>query len=120
MIHGWDIELPPVARNTDRETSHAAAKSVTSQTITLTRRAILVALDDGVPATDEQIIDAVAWAFKTSSRPGTPSESGIRTRRKELENLGLVRVAGESRTSSNRKCMTFTITEEGRAELARG
>jgi hypothetical protein len=71
----------PVARKTDPLTSHEAAASVTERTVSETKRMILetLALE---PATDVAIF--LAWPDEAMS------SSGLRTRRKELVDEGLV------------------------------
>lgn len=70
------------ARRTDPETSHAAAASISEHNITNGQRAVLQTLRRIGPANDERIV-----ALYT----GPPqSPSGIRTRRAELVDRGLV------------------------------
>lgn len=76
----------PRARKTDPQTSKDAAKSV--KNITETQRAILKVLVK--PATD---VDLVRLYKKVPSAPRA-SESGIRSRRSELVELGLVKDTG--------------------------
>lgn len=71
----------PTARRTDPHTSHEAAASVTETTITATKQAILGVLEAFGPATDGRIRELVG---------GTVSDSGLRTRRRELCNEGRV------------------------------
>ena len=70
------------ARNTDPQTSHEAAESVSN--ISETQRAILNALVR--PRTDVELIEVYR---KIKSNPRA-SESGIRSRRAELVAAGLV------------------------------
>jgi hypothetical protein len=74
------------ARRTDPETSHEAADSVTN--VTLTQEYILKALKR--PRNDTQLIEAYR-GYKTAPRA---SESGIRSRRAELVDAGLVDDSG--------------------------
>lgn len=76
----------PVARKTDPLTSHLAAASVTHSTITATKEAVLSVLRHG-PKTDSQI--------ESSFATGMVSPSGLRTRRKELVDEGLVVDTGQ-------------------------
>lgn len=80
----------PVARVTDPDTSWAAARSVTD--LTQKQAAVLSVLrsvDEGM--TDEQIARQYDCGW---SRRVPQSPSGLRTRRKELVDLGLVRDSG--------------------------
>lgn len=70
------------ARGTDPVTSHLAAESVDS--VTKTQEYVLRCLR--VPRNDVEIVNAYR-AYKTAPRA---SESGIRTRRSELVDRGLV------------------------------
>lgn len=82
--HGYDGP-EPVARATDPETSWDAARSV--RNLTATRAAILAVLRSG-PGTDEEIWDRLSPGERT-----TPS--GIRTRRAELVDMGVVEDSGK-------------------------
>ena len=91
----------PVARRTDPGTSWAAAHSVTDTTITRTKKAILRALEHG-PMTDEDIASAVGIAYTTPS--------GLRTRRRELVDAGLVRDSGRrTRLESGRQAIVWEL-----------
>lgn len=74
------------ARRTDPTTSHEAAASVSN--ITLTQEFILKALVR--PATDVALVER----YQSLKRAPRASESGIRSRRAELVNRGLVRDSG--------------------------
>lgn len=74
------------ARNTDPQTSHDAAESV--QRITETQRAILSLLD-GTPMCDEKLIELYVHSWKREGFPRA-SASGIRSRRSELVERGLI------------------------------
>jgi hypothetical protein len=75
------------ARKTDPETSHEAADSV--ENVTLTQEYILRALRK--PRNDSQLIEAYR-GYKTAPNA---SESGIRSRRAELVDSGLVDDSGK-------------------------
>jgi len=70
------------ARNTDPQTSHEAADSV--KDITATQEYVLKALRK--PRNDSELVEA----FRSLRTAPRASESGIRSRRSELVNLGLV------------------------------
>jgi hypothetical protein len=76
-----------LARNTDPETSHQAAASVTN--ITETQQWILKALNR--PRTDVELIEA----YRNMATAPKASESGLRSRRAELVAQGLVKDTGE-------------------------
>lgn len=79
------------ARRTDPETSHAAAASVTD--LRTRQQAVLSALWQLGPVTDEVLVEKYPTLW-----PGLPqSPSGIRTRRSELCDLGLVEWSGLKR-----------------------
>ena len=78
------------ARNTDPQTSHDAAESV--KRIEEQRRAIF-ALLDGTPMCDERLIKLYEAVWKYEGYPA-PTPSGIRTRRHELVQRGLVEATG--------------------------
>jgi hypothetical protein len=80
----------PRARWSDPLTSHQAAASVTR--MRRSQAAVLAVLREEGPATDEEI----AARYRTPPRP-MQSPSGLRTRRAELVEAGLVRDSGERR-----------------------
>jgi len=93
----------PVARSTDPQTSWEAANSVTRFSITKTRAAILRVLTNEGPLTDEQIAEQLADLSHTSP-------SGLRTRRKELVNAGMVRDSGQrKKMSSGRSAIVWEL-----------
>jgi hypothetical protein len=77
----------PNARKTDPKTSHDAADSV--KDVTATQEYVLKALKR--PRNDTQLIEAYR-SYKTAPRA---SESGIRTRRAELVDAGLIDDSGK-------------------------
>lgn len=94
---------PARARCSDPVTSHAAAASVHHQTET--RTWILQALTV-CPMTDT---DLIAWARRVGR---TESESGIRTRRKELVSAGHVAPTGRTETMpSGRLAIVWGVTQ---------
>ena len=72
----------PYARKTDPQTSHDAARSVGN--ITPTQKYILKVLER--PRTDMELVEA----YRNLKLAPRASESGIRSRRAELVNRGLV------------------------------
>lgn len=104
--HDWiDAWLPPAAaRSTDPDTSRAAAASVTG--IRATQQAVLE-LFRVAPMTDPEMI-AKARAL------GLPqSESGLRTRRSELVNQGLLAdTRDRRRTPSGRQSIVWGLAGE--------
>lgn len=92
----------PRARRTDPETSHEAAASVDN--ITATQSFVLQALKK--PRTDPQLIEA----YRQLKKAPPASESGIRTRRSELVEKGLVVDSGtRSRTPFGRKAIVWSV-----------
>ena len=90
----------PFARKSDPGTSHKAAASV--KNITETQQFILKALRK--PGTDQKI----AEAYKSFRKAPMASESGLRTRRSELVELGLVIDSGKrSKTASGRQAIVW-------------
>lgn len=93
---------PARARNTDPQTSHDAAASVAGQTETQRHLLELLA---GEPATDMDLMER--WHAEWG--PATPS--GLRTRRSELTEAGLVIDTGERRPSpSGRLCVVWGLS----------
>lgn len=92
-----------LARVTDPQTSHQAARQLHAVTITRTRSEILRLLraaPDGL--TDPQIEERFTIAH---------SLSGVRTRRKELQAAGQVRDSGRRvRGATGRKMIVWTVT----------
>lgn len=97
------------ARRRDPATSHAAAESVTPK-LTITRRALLKALRLlARPVTDHEIARYYPGIAQNDGLPGQ-SPSGLRTRRKELVDLGLVRDSGWTATlPSGRKATLWEL-----------
>jgi hypothetical protein len=92
------------ARLTDPVTSHEAADSVSK--VTDTQEAILKLLVR--PMTDEELLTAYSWASAAGEAPRA-SGSGIRSRRHELFDRGLVCPVGYSLTASNRKALVWSV-----------
>ena len=82
----------PNSRVTDPQTSHDAAQSISANSMTSMKRNILNLLKSAM--TDEQLVTVYnSWADFTGEPFGSPS--GIRSRRSELVNAGLVADTGE-------------------------
>lgn len=84
----------PHARTTDPRTSHEAAASVSN--VTETQQNIYTLLV--FPMTDDELVDAYD-RMAGSNGWKLASPSGIRSRRAELVDLGLVKDTGERRKS---------------------
>ena len=92
------------ARKTDPRTSHEAAESVDN--ITRTQTYVLKALRSAIP--DHKLVEKYR-AYKTAPYA---SESGIRSRRSELVNKGLVRDSGRrERTASGRNSIVWEVVD---------
>lgn len=79
------------ARNTDPYTSHEAAASITSEKIRRSQLEVNRALRRIGPCEDSVLVEEM----QGTDRYAWQSESGIRTRRKELVDKGLVVDTGE-------------------------
>ena len=84
----FDPEPRAVARRTDVWSSHEAASSI--KRIRESQQAVLEALTILGPMTDEELVS------RYGGRP-QQSPSGLRTRRSELVELGVVRDSGQRR-----------------------
>ena len=94
------------ARTTDPNTSHLAADSITDDVIRLRQRDVMKALRRVGPCHDPVLIDEIM----TGDRYLPQSESGIRTRRKELVDKGLVIDTGATvATDSGRKAKVWGL-----------
>ena len=95
----------PRARNTDPTTSHQAAASVATDTLTRTQALILEALRAHGPLTDEQLCQRIA---DVERKP--VSVSGIRTRRSELVTAGRVIDTGRRQpTLTGRSAIVWSL-----------
>lgn len=97
-------DQPPRARTTDPVTSHLAAASV--ENLTESQNAVLWMVKSLGPLTDEALVTYYAGRM---GRPGFPNQSpsGIRTRRHELTEAGLVEGSGVGSTRSGRKAVLW-------------
>jgi len=96
----------PIARTTDPATSWKAATSVKKKTINQAMEIILFLLHKQ-PFTDEEIYD---YKFLVEN---SISPSGMRTRRNELLQAGLIVSCGEGKTKSGRSCHKWQLTIRG-------
>lgn len=111
MQHTLFDHLPdsePRARTSDPDTSHEAAASVRRVADT---HAALLALFALYPAmTDEQMLDHYT-SLRTIMGWPRQSPSGLRTRRSELVQAGLIGDSGDrARTTSGRACIIWQHT----------
>lgn len=102
----------PRARNTDPETSHAAARSV--RHVTQNQMAVMMAFQGSGPMTDEQLlVDYEGRRHGRFGRQNYPkqSESGLRSRRSELTNMGYLHDTGlRGTTASGRSAIVWRAT----------
>ena len=85
-----EMTTQPRARSTDPQTSHDAAKKVRG--VSAVHSTILMILWQRGPLTDPQIAEYYFQRVADGSAP-MHSESGLRTRRKELVDMGKVTTA---------------------------
>jgi len=95
---------PADARPTDPQTSWDAARSLTDEDISDTQREILEVFAVIGPMTDEELIEMA----ETMGMRRSPS--GIRTRRNELVETGIVEDTGQRRpTRSGRQAVVWDL-----------
>lgn len=99
----------PHARNTDPATSHEAAASITLEHLTKTKRAILAILT--IPMTDDHLQDAYNIAVRKGIAPPA-SQSGIRSRRNELTQEGLIEPIGHLVKTTGRRAIIWTTKKD--------
>lgn len=99
-----------LARLTDPATSHEAAESLTTERLTETQNAILVLLGEH-PLTDEEI-KFRHFLGAQSGRWHFASDSGLRSRRKELVEKGLIVRGGLSVTKFGRTTIVWRLREQ--------
>ena len=105
MIQPTLFDTGPVARRTDPDTSWEAARSVDPLKLRATQREILWVLRNWGPLTDEEIAVIVG-------PESTQSPSGLRTRRRELVDRGLVVDTGaRRRTRAGRRTIVWGLTD---------
>lgn len=94
--------MMPHARHNDPFTSHIAAETVLH--ISKLQKTILDILKK--PMSDDELIDRYRLLVaKGKALPA--SESGIRSRRSELDRMGLVEVVGEGHSRFMRRCLIW-------------
>ena len=122
-MEGQDSLLEPYKRTRrgDPETSLAAAESVTE--LTKKQEAVLTVLRASGPSTDEELREAYrAFRMRNIDRLDNrtvdlhsiqpQSDSGLRTRRSELRDRGLVRDSGERRKlESGRMAVVWEVVD---------
>lgn len=103
-----DFGAEPLARTSDPETSHEAAESV-RPFLTARREAVLLVLGGAGPMTDEELQAEYLFAAGMDIVPAQ-SASGLRTRRSELVDAGMVVDTGERRrTASGRQAVVWAV-----------
>jgi hypothetical protein len=100
------------ARRTDPDTSHEAAASITIDTMSKSQFAVLTVIRAFGPLADHEL-DATYEKLRARGDEGLPmqSPSGIRTRRRELYDAGLIEPAGETTTPTGRRALTWRAAE---------
>lgn len=97
------------ARTSDPSTSHAAAASLTSDVIRRSQAEVLTVLTELGEATDAQLV-ARYTALALAERVTGQSQSGVRTRRKELVRAEKVVDSGRrERMPSGRQAIVWTV-----------
>lgn len=112
------------ARNQDPDTSHEAAASVDElrekQVAVLRVLLELQVRTDVGGATDEQLINRYVGRVLRGSAP-KQSESGIRTRRRELVDAGFVMDSGQRmKMSTGRNAIIWIVTPERHDDVSDG
>lgn len=104
----------PKWRNTDPETSEAAAKSIPEPSLSDSRKAILEIFKRHGALHDEDLGAIYSTLASDGSAPYL-SPSGLRSRRAELRDFGYLEDSGaRGKTYSGRSTIIWKITEEGR------
>ena len=91
--------IDAVARRTDPATSHQAAWSL--RDLNELQGRVLALLNVLQDATDEALVAAYEADY------GRVSPSTVRTRRRELQDMGAIEVVGRSTTRGGRPCQVF-------------
>lgn len=89
------------ARNTDPQTSHMAAESISADHLSETQAAIMVILRQA-PMCDEKLVEQFR-VWEQLGRFPKASDQSVRSRRAELVRMGMVEYAGfDERMSTGR------------------
>lgn len=83
------------ARRSDPWTSHAAAASISENALNRGQLAVLDLLIKHGPMDDTRLVEVYRWHAEGGEAPNM-GDSGIRTRRRELADLGLVHNTGKT------------------------
>lgn len=115
-----ELDFVAHARHTDPHTSHEAAASLTSERVRHSQIAVLGVLCGALSgyADDQELIDEYQMCRETLHwEIPRQSDSGIRTRRKELVQQGLVENAGKTTVSpdTGRRMIVWEVTDKGLA-----
>ena len=104
--------LTAKARKGDLDTSHEAARTVR---MGRNHAAVLEVLRDLGPVTDEKLV--AEYEARRCDYRDVPvqSASGIRSRRAELADLGLVEARGRARSASGRRAYLWAVVDEAQA-----
>jgi hypothetical protein len=101
-------DLRAHARRTDPSTSHQAAASVNHKLRESHQHVLLVMRDHG-DMTDEELVEFYGYAVNRGVVP-SQSQSGIRTRRRELTDMGRVMDTGRKRKlKSGRNAIVWRV-----------
>ncbi len=96
------------ARKRDPKTSHDAAKSISDRALRATQKAVLAAFEQFGPLSDTELVQAYQRWYKTAGWP-LQSDSGIRTRRKELVKRGVLALGGTVKLASGRSAQVHRV-----------
>lgn len=108
--NGW-VDPEARARRSDPPTSHAAAESVGD--LRESQRAVLACFLEHGPMHDERLQDLY-------NQQPPQSTSGLRTRRHELTELGLLTATGDTaKTTYGRDTAVWGLTDKGQVEAER-
>ena len=111
-----ELELTAHARHTDPSTSHEAAASLSSDALRKSQYAVLSVLRECGPLDDQRLLTEYAWSELLPQ-----SDSGLRTRRKELVSQGLVEDSGVKASSlSGRRMIVWQVTDKGISRYKEG
>lgn len=109
-----DLRDRAAARRNDPDTSHTAAQGASIDLRERQRAVLMIFKDAGsLVLLDEELIE---YYLAIREDEGWPDQqaSGIRTRRKELFDAGLLRQGPKKRMSTGNKGYTYTLSDEGR------